>query len=98
MAYKINYPYYGITYDGIYFVIIQPKYMVAIEHQGTHGFGFAAYISRPKIIKFFRYSKEITQLQFQDVIKNKAGNFFNNIPKSEIVLSPVQNVKLLTHK
>ena len=98
MAYKINYPYCGKTYDGMYFIIIEPKYMLTLEHQGTHGFGFASYISRAKILKTFRHSKEITPAQFQQVIADNMINFFRNMPKSETVLQPVQNVKMISYE
>lgn len=98
MAYKIKYPYCGKTYDGMYFVISEPNYMVTLEHQGTHGFGFAAYISRQKILKVFKHSKEITQEEFKKVIADNLINFFRSMPQNEIILKPVQNLKAISYK
>lgn len=95
MQYKINYPYFGRTCDGIFFVIIQPKYVVAIEHQGTHGFGFAGYVSRTKVLSFYKKSKEITKADFEAVIRQKAYNFFKNMPDGEVIFKPIKEAKLI---
>lgn len=95
MRYKITYPYFGRTNDGIFFVILQPKYMVALEHQGTHGFGFASYISRPKVLSFYKISKEITKAEFEAAIRTKAYNFFKSMPGSEVVFEPIKQAKLI---
>lgn len=93
MRYKINYPYFGRTSDGIFFTIINPKYVVAIEHQGTYGFGFASYISRTKVLSLYKISKEITKADFEAVVRQKAYNFFKSMPDSEVVFKPIKQAK-----
>lgn len=95
MKYKINYPYYGITFDGLYFVITAPEYVIVQQHNGTFGFGLSAFISRGKVIKLFRFSKEISRQQFDDHAKQSMQNFINTIPGASEVLAPTGNMKLL---
>jgi len=97
MGYKIDYPYYGRTTGGLYFVITAPEYAIVLQHHGTQGFGFSAFVSRNKIIKLFRFSKEITQTQFQEAIQTQINRFFKNIPGAELFSMPVNaDIKLLT--
>lgn len=98
MKYKINYPYFGRTNDGILFVIMQPKYMIALERQGTYGFGFAAYISRSKILSFYKFSKEVDKADFEGAIRQKAYNFFKKTPGAETIFKPIKEAKLIAGK
>lgn len=93
MQYKINYPYFGKTHDGAIFAILEPKYVISLEHQGTHGFGFAVYISRTKVLDFYKKSKEITKAEFQAAIRIKACNFINGMPDSEVIFLPIKQAK-----
>lgn len=83
MVYKIKYPYYGIA-KRQYFVILDEKNCVVLEHKGTIGFGLSSYISRKKILDMFKFSKEITAQQFQEQIKRKLFFFFKSIPGTTI--------------
>ena len=99
MVYKIEYPYYGITSSkDRYFVIVSEKYAVVIEHNGTHGFGFSAYVSREKILKLFRFSHQITKQEFDEEIKNKLQGFFKTIPGVEVSISAAPQEKLRTKR
>lgn len=99
MAYKIEYPYYGITSSkDRFFVIVSEKYAVVLEHKGTHGFGFSSYISRDKILKLFRFSHKITKQEFENKIKASIQNFFNTIPNTEILINTIPETKLLKTK
>lgn len=98
MKYKIEYPYYGITSSrDRYFVIISEKYAVVLEHRGTHGFGFSAYISRTKILDLYRFSHKITKQEFENEIKSKLQSFFATVPGVEI-LTAAPETKLLQVK
>jgi hypothetical protein len=82
--YKINYPYFGRINSGGVVAIINPNYAITSEHAGTYGFGFATYISRKKIIELFRYSKEISKQEFQQIVNLNFYNFITSIPGQRI--------------
>ena len=97
MGYKIDYPYYGRTTGGLYFVITAPEYAIVLQHHGTYGFGFSAFVSRNKVLKLFRFSKEITQTQFKEEIQRQIDKFFKNIPGAEVFSIPMSaDTKLIT--
>lgn len=97
MGYKISYPYYGRTTGGLYFVITAPENAIVLQHHGTYGFGFSAFVSRNKVLKLFRFSKEITQTQFKEEIQRQIDKFFKNIPGAEVFSIPMSaDTKLIT--
>lgn len=98
MKYDINYPYFGRTFDGLHFVITAPEYAIVLQHHGTQGFGFSAFVSRAKVLKLFKFSREITKEDFQKVIHEQALNFFPKIPGSNIVLNTTKEIKLIERK
>ena len=97
MKYKIKYPYYGIMSSrDRYFVIISEKYAVVLEHRGTHGFGFSAYISRTKILDLYRFSHKISKQEFEIEIKTKLQSYFLTIPGTEIITGAPESKLLQT--
>lgn len=83
--YNIKYPYYGLTTGKLPFVIISENYVVCLEHAGTLGFGLAAYISRVKILKLFKYSKPISKEDFAKILQNDLNKFLYSLPGTEIL-------------
>lgn len=81
--YKIKYPFFG-NMNGVLVAILNENYAITSEHAGTTGFGMSAFISRAKIIKLFKYSKEITKQEFQKRLNEKFSNFINSIPGAKI--------------
>lgn len=98
MKYDIKYPYFGRTFGGLYFVITAPEYAIVLQHHGTQGFGFSAFISREKVLKLFKFSKEITKEDFQKAIQKQALNFFPKIPGSNMVLNTTKEIELIERK
>jgi len=87
--YNITYPYYCKGNFGIY-AILAPKEMLAVEGgggTGSPGLGVSLvkYISRPKIIKIFQFSKQITESEFQLIAGKMIANFLGKIPGAKII-------------
>lgn len=95
MTDKIQYPYYGKTTKGLYFVITAPKNVAVLQHNGTYGFGFSVFISRAKVLNLFKFSKEITKIEFQNKTKNEFEKFLKRISENSISLNAKPDLKLI---
>jgi len=95
MSYNIKYPYYCKSSEGIC-VILNDKEALSVQGGGTGTPGASValvkYISRAKVLKIFKYSKPITELEFQEGMQKRISRFLGQISGAKITQS---NINLL---